>query len=251
MFPWWLVHLIAIPLALRALKRSSPGQLLATLYLAWLLQAVLLQHLWDYVQVPTILLGIAVVCCHVGTTEVGTAATWLAAGMVLLVALPLPGLTAKRLAVWDRCFRECSSAVLRDRLSLLPRESWAELDRVRAFLAEQGVGDGELTCFTMRTVPLYLELKLQPSTRFFLVQNCLFNCPPQRATICADLAASRQRLVVCDVTATYWKGVPRGSCEIEDAHIPKDQLLFQAGRYAVYAIDAPAMPAWIDKYIDL
>ena len=61
-FPWILIHLFAVPLAVAAVWR--PGKpvppLLAACYLGWLLQAVVLQHLFDYVHVPPLLLGLTV-----------------------------------------------------------------------------------------------------------------------------------------------------------------------------------------------
>ena len=66
--PWVLVHVVAVPMALSQVYRAATGHLegrarplLAGLYLGWLLQSVCLQHLFDYVQTPAILLGLIVV----------------------------------------------------------------------------------------------------------------------------------------------------------------------------------------------
>ena len=62
-FPWWLVLFAAVPVALAALRRAvSPSQtLLAAFFLGCTLQAFLLQRPLDYIFVPPILIGIALV----------------------------------------------------------------------------------------------------------------------------------------------------------------------------------------------
>jgi hypothetical protein len=243
LFPWLLVHLAAVPIACRDLRR---GGLLSALYLGWLVQAFALQHLYDYVHVPALLLGMAVVCRRIAVMPAGTARTSLAALLLLGVALRMPGLTVQRAALWERCLREGSSVELRDRLSLLPRTSWADLEKVRLFLGERGVRDGELTCYNMRTLPVYLELRLRPSTRYFLLENVLAICRRQRGRVCAELAASRQRYFLCDLNTTTWRhGHGPG-----EAGFAEDRLLYRAGRYAVFGVDAPAMPAWVDGCLD-
>jgi hypothetical protein len=244
--PWLLVHLTAVPLAFldlwrggRGSEESARGVLLSALYAGWLLQAVALQHLFDYVHVPAVLLGLAVVCRRAAVAP-GSARSALVVLLILCMALRMPGLTLQRLGLWDRCVRAGGSVELRDRLSLLPRTNWADLDRVRAFLASRGVRDGELTCWNMRTLPLYLDLGVRPSTRHFLLANEWAIFRRQRRTIGADLAASRQRYFVCDLSATSWKP---GRGPEDDPTFP---ILFQAGRYAVLALDGPSLSAWIE-----
>src|SRR5207302_6962658 len=64
-YPWALVHAAAVPLACAALWRGNSREarlspLLAGFYLAWLFQAAFFQHLFDYVHVAPILLGLTV-----------------------------------------------------------------------------------------------------------------------------------------------------------------------------------------------
>src|SRR5207302_1022452 len=76
--PWIVVHVPALFLALLALYRAGSAAagdspevcavvrdraLLAAFYIGWLLQALLLQSLFDYVHVPPVLLAITVVAC--------------------------------------------------------------------------------------------------------------------------------------------------------------------------------------------
>jgi hypothetical protein len=152
----------------------------------------------------------------------------------------------QRAALWGRCWREGSSVELRDRLSLLPRTNWADLEKVRMFLAGRGVRDGELTCYNMRTLPVYLELGLRPSTRYFLLENVLTIFPRQRGRVCAELAAGAQRYFLCDLNTTKWRpGHGPG-----EAGFAEGRIIYRAGRYVVFAVGASAMPIWVEEYLD-
>jgi hypothetical protein len=97
--PWVLIHLAALPLACRELWRGGRreetchGVLLSALYVGWMVQAFLLQHLFDYVHVPAILLGLTLICRRSAVLP-GRGRAALVVGLVFLVALRLPGLTA-------------------------------------------------------------------------------------------------------------------------------------------------------------
>jgi hypothetical protein len=247
LFPWWLIHLPAVLLACRDLRRGGGrGVLLAALYVGWLVQAVVLQHLFDYVHVPALLLAITVLCRHGAADEPAGARAAFAALLVLVVAFGMAGRTRVRLALWDRCLREGGSAELRDRLTLVPRANWTDLEQVGAFLKEQQVRDGELTCFSMRTLPVYMDLGLRPSTRYFLLHNILANAPRQRGRVYAELGASRQRYLLCDMTTTTWKP---GRGPVGD-QFRSGEVAFRAGRYVVFALDGPSTPAWIEKNLE-
>jgi hypothetical protein len=260
--PWSLVHLAAVPVAAAALwRRDSPCRpLLAALYLGWLGQAILFQHVYDYIHVPPLLLGIAVLCQQIVSSAPGLWRTLAVALLLLGVGTRLPAVTIQRLACWPDCIRDGSSVTLRDRLSALPRMNWTELDRVRLFLMSQGVGDGELTCLSMRTVPLYQDLGVRPSTRYLFLENVLLVFASQRPRVTADLAASRQRFLVCDVTTTRWRspadaprhdGARPSGVDPESVVFPHRGLLFRAGRYAVFSVSAEEMPDWIRDNLDL
>jgi hypothetical protein len=234
--PWSVVHLAALPVALTVLWRgdSLRRQLVAALYLGWSLEAIFLQHPYDYVHVPPLMLGIAVLCQSVVSAPPGLGRTLILATLLLGVGKSLPGVTARRLPCWRDCFREGGSAELRDRLSLLPRGNWTELEQVRTYLAAQNLRDGELTCLTRRTIPLYQELGIHPSTPYPFLESVLVVFASHREQVFASLAASRQRFVVCDVDTARWR-----------ESFPREGLVFRAGRYAVYAIPAADMPAWV------
>jgi hypothetical protein len=247
--PWPLVHLAAAPMAVGVLwfRDSLARQLLAALYAGWLVQSVLLQHPYDYVHVPALLLGIAVVCQGVVAAPPGLVRSLSLAAMLLGVGLRLPAVTASRLACWGECVREGSSFQLRDRLSLLPRVNWGELEQVRAFLLTQDVRDGEVTCLTRRTIPLYEQLGFHPSTPYPFLESVLVVFASHREQVFASLAAGRQRFVVCDLTTARWR---RAANSPPDS-FPRDGLLFRAGHYAVYSVTAADMSGWIRANLEL
>jgi hypothetical protein len=269
LFPWVLVHLAAVPLALvqirRLFTRSAAGllaeaagpALLSAVYLGWLLQAVCLQQLFDYVHAPAVLLGLTVlaVSCRVAVPLIR--GRLVVAFFLLCMLLGYGPLLRARLPLWPRCVAEGSTPELRDRLMLLKKTSWSDLDRVRDYLRGRGVRDGELTCFSAPTIPLYLDLDVRPSTRHFLLQHVLAMFPRHRDLVMHELTGSGQRFVVCDL---LWYGM--GSTEEDlaaarDALVPRlsrrwhepypwaERIVFRAGRYVVLEVSAAEMPLWL------
>ena len=232
-FPWIGVHLLAVPVALGKIRRGTAAEtLLAGFYLGWLLQCVLLQHKFDYVHVPPVLLGLTVVASwYVGQPAYRRIVF---AGLLISVVLRFPSLCRDRLAVWGDCLEQGSTPAMRDRLTLLPKTNWADLERVKDYLREQDIGDGELSCMHMPTISLYRDLGVRPATRFNFVRNFVVSLPRQRAVILGELEQSRQRFMVCDTEAT-----PAGS----------GRVVFQSGRYVVLRLAGAETPAWIDEVV--
>jgi hypothetical protein len=216
--PWGWVQLAAVPLALwavwRVLLPTGPSRgaaadgawreaLLAGFYLAWLGQANYLQYGYLYHLAPTFLLALAVVAGRrwlPGDSPLGWA---ILGGFLLLAAARHPLLDFGRTALWARCCREGNSPELQNRLALTTeprRPDWVALARAAAFLKGRGVRDGELTCYSFGTTPLYLQLGVRPSTRFVSgIEDMIAGSPHRRDLVRAELAASRQRFVVTDL----------------------------------------------------
>jgi hypothetical protein len=211
--PWGWVHVAAVPLAVwalwRAVARPAPaagaGQeaLLAGFYLGWLAQANYLQYGFLYHLAPAVLLGLAVVAGRLGRPGRSPPAWLLLAGFLAWAAARHPLGDFGRTALWGRCWREGGTPELWNRLALTTeprRPDWVALGRVAAFLRGQGLRDGELTCYSFGTNPLYLELNLTPSTRFVSgVEEIIHHYPRRRGEVRAELAASPQRFIVTDV----------------------------------------------------
>jgi hypothetical protein len=274
--PWVLVHLAAVPLALGQVRQAlrsatettvAPA-LLAAFYLGWLSQAVCLQHPFDYVHVPPVLLGLTVLArsCAAARPVLNGRLVW--AFLAVCVLLGHGPLLRDRLPLWPRCVSEIAgsdgvSAELRDRLRLFPKVSWTDLRRVRDYLSARGVRDGEVTCFSMPTTPLYLDLDVRPSTRYFFLQNCVTLFRQRRELIKGEVAGSRQRFVVCDllwyamnVTEEDLRAADEGKALALPApwHTPcpwSERIVFRSGRYVVLELPAEEMPGWLESVFGL
>jgi hypothetical protein len=243
-FPWMVVHLFAVPVALAwlARRRSPRRALLAAFYLGWLAQVVLLQHSWDYLHVPPLLLALAVLGVEAARSTPGKRRA-LATLLVLCVIVRLVPLTIDRLPTLPRCFRQGSTPAVRDRLSLLGRVRWRELEQVRDFLRRERVGDGEVSCLNMSTMSLLLDPELRPATRYLMLQNILVVFARQRPRVFAELADSRQRFLVVDVEWTVWKG--------NEPPAPEARVVFAAGPYRVYALSGKETERWARAHLEL
>ena len=254
-FPWMLTHLLAIPLALGQLRRGfrkgvTAATLLASLYLGWTFQALVLQHSFDYIQVPPLLLGLTVVA--VSATEAGHAAVVRRSLVVFLLfccLLRYPFLAGERLALWSECLRPSHPVELRDDLTLSHKVDWAELERVRHFLVAENVEDEEVTCFSMPTVELYRQMRLRPSTRYLFLQNGLTIFRNRRPEMRAALAASRQRFVVCDL---QWFAMEPFRNELDAKTSPwTERVVFRSGRYVVLRLSGAEMSEWLESRFGL
>jgi hypothetical protein len=209
--PWGWLHLLALPLAARTLRRArtdfagpqaASPVLLAVFYVSWLVQAAYMQKPYDYVLAGIVPLAMTLLAGQ-GRGLVRPVLGWAAlAAFSTVVALGHPLLRPDRLVLWERCWREGSTPELRDRLKLAAAPDtpdWCDLARVAAELRRLGVGDYELTCFHNSPHPLYLDLGIHPSTPFLHFGTLLHYFPGRREEIRRILAASRQRYVVSDV----------------------------------------------------
>lgn len=266
--PWAFLHALTIPVALFAVGavlaraarprlappdgRSAAFALLSALYLGWVVEANFIQMQLNYHLIPTVLLALALTAGVLGQRA---APRW---GWPALVAFAAacfvwqPAGSPRRLAAWGRCWREGSSTEVRDRLGLdTPVElgtDWGDLEKVADYLRQQGVGEGELTCFNLSTVHLYLRLGVDPSTRFLLPETCARLLPRHRERILEEVRASGPRYVVTDMMAT---GLRREQAVAERPGDPlalppeippevarswpySDPVVFRAGRYYVH-----------------
>jgi hypothetical protein len=252
-FPWFLVHLVAVQLAMKALlARRGSGtvqSLRGGFYLAWLLQSFLLQHFFDYVQVPAVLLGVVILAAEAGE-KMNRLGGWLIIlFLVLCTTWRGVGLTTDRAAVWAECVRDGSTPAAKYRTSLLRSIHWEDLDRAADFLRRQGVRDGEVTCFTASTISLYNDLDVRPSTRFLLLDIHLDIFVSRRDEILTSLAQSRQKYLVCDVS----RGEMKPLAEVLDGDAVsgpqaalKERLVFRSGDIVVFRLDGADVAKWLD-----
>jgi hypothetical protein len=268
-FPWSIAYvpaaltaLAAVAGALRRRSTSSPRSpsraLLGAFYLGWLVQAVCIQRPHMYVMIATIFPAVVLMAGTIQEKCRFPVSIGFLLVFVQLAALVMPGLRSERLALWARCCREGSTHKLRDRLALNAQwregaADWQDLARVADFLRGEGVGDGELTCLSGCTHPLYLELGLEPSTRFHQIGATIVHFPAHAEHIRAELEASRSRYIVTDLAADILTlGQARehvyGRPPALPASFPPDllsnypwceQLIFRSGRYVVHRARGP------------
>src|SRR5262249_10291212 len=118
-WPWGVLHLLAVPVAVWALARAllarrppptrcadrSPLPLLVAFASGWLVQSPFIQSQRDYQTPPTLLLALTLVA---GTVAARARPRWrwgwIALG--LFAALCQPALAPSRLLLWGRCWRE-------------------------------------------------------------------------------------------------------------------------------------------------
>jgi hypothetical protein len=268
--PWSYWHGVALPLALLALGEAlrQPGDypsrqrlpgwlyapaesasvanaraLLAAIYLGWCAQGVVFQKAFDYVQVPMLLLALAVAATQrwaigcvglVGSVLIGLVASW------SLLPLNRHPLTDPRvLELWPRCWCEGGSPDLRNRLGHFTQThwgtDWVSLDAVARFLrtVEPPLGPGELNCWHDSTHPLYLMLDLDPATRY-MHYGTVFGIRKQAERIASEVAASRQRYVVSDCLLK-----PTTDSAAPDLFPWNQPVVFETPRYRVHEVRNP------------
>jgi hypothetical protein len=250
LWPWCLIHLLALPVAVAVLARglqnrhadSAPQCLLATCYLGWFAQANFVQQQFDYHLVPPLLLAITLLA---GESELLAyrAARWVMIPAFLVWMLAVhPFLRSDRMELWARCWREGSSAEMRDRLTLSPyyvAPTWVDLQTVAQFLRSQGVRDRELTCFCDHTMWLYANLDLKPSTRYLLPQTCLHFLKNQRPRILGQIQSSPEVYLVTD--CKNLEGQPDEDYQVADVFPYNQPVVFRSGRYAVHRVGPKGM----------
>ncbi|MEQ9407130.1 MAG: hypothetical protein RIK87_05365 [Fuerstiella sp.] len=256
-YPWWCVHLVAVPLALRTLKaalttssrpsasaahddsnaafgpaNSEAFVSIAALYLGWLVQSLALQHAMDYIHVPGILLGLMILASWYRDPAVGPRGA-LAAAFLLLAVLASPILRVERLKMWPQCVTAGSSTEVRATLAHGNFPQWKDLSQVADFLRRQQVTDGELTCLNVHSVHLFRELDVQPATRYWCVRILQELFPTRAALIEDTVRNSGTRFLV---TETRESGIRSGTLPAEYPwNLP---VVFVAGSYFVHSVPA-------------
>jgi hypothetical protein len=214
-FPWILVHLVAVPAAIIHIaqglrhfrystedsesSRSSASTLFAAFYLAWLAQSLFLQHLFDYVHAPAILLGIAMLAA--APLPIRSVPAWRATviGFLAIALLISPVIHVSRLSCWWNCVTEGSTPENQTRLARLSYPDWNDIDQVASYLEDLDLKDGELTCFNNDLVHLYLKLRLRPPSRYVYLESLMAYFPDDKDLFEQSVVNSGQKYVVTDL----------------------------------------------------
>jgi hypothetical protein len=262
--PWSLATLVALCPSLaaliRALRRKEEAEeeagavraVLGAFFLGWLIQAWAWQHVHEYVFATAAAPALAVLGAWRPLARPGWAAG-LALGAFGLAALLLhPMARGERLALYGRCWREGSSAEVRNLLlaghrPVFGRAHWRDLAAVGDFLRQRGTGDGELACWNESTLPLYLDLGVRPASRFLSANLWLRMFPSRRAEVSSEIAAARPRVVVADLltlgvapenvrdgrTESAFAIPPSVAKDLRESYPWRERIVFRSGRYVV------------------
>jgi hypothetical protein len=243
-FPWMFAHLAAMPVALGWLywRYSYRRALLAALYLGWLAQVVFLQHGWDYTQVTPLFLALTILGIELARSTDGRR-TAIAIFLALCVLVRMGPLTAQRWPHWTACLNQGSTPRLKDQLGQLNKVHWESLGEVCEYLLNQQVKDGELTCMSMSSIALYLELNVRPATRYLALQNILVAFRSHRERVGEELANSAQRFMIVDTTWVVWKDKVVPPVDV--------RVVFQSGPYRVYAMTGRELASWVKEHLEL
>jgi hypothetical protein len=215
-WPWTLLHLLAVPMALWMIVRGfwsarGPDESavsFAGFYLGWLLQATYLQHQLRYQMVPAVILSLTLVA-GAEVTPLGQRHRALryavgvsVCGFIVWCLLCHPLLVPARMSVWRRCWSEGSSAEIRNALTVETDPAapdWVRLGEVEAFLRGRRLRDHQLTCYAPSTVHVYRDLDTKPSTRFILLMPAMSMFVGHRDQIADEVRRSPERYVLSDL----------------------------------------------------
>lgn len=267
--PWILLHGAALLVITAAVIRwsldrfsSSPTDdglratdhpifaLVAAAYLGWTAQALFLQHQFDYVFAPTLLLALLVV----GTAAIDVTGPprlpvgWLAFGLMVLVSSPWT--EARRLQSWPQAMLGPNSPALQDRLAHFQNPNRRDLAAVAEYLQAAAVTDQDVCCYNSDFVSLYRRLSLTPPMKFTYLFEILQFFPDRQDTVLEAVERSPHRFVVTDLVSC---GLSRKDAEAvgpAGPHAPppayrlapKDvypwncPVVFRAGTYLVHRV---------------
>jgi hypothetical protein len=237
--PWPWIHLVAIPIAIAAIVRFRKTNgaipirrpaLLSACYLGWLLQSVTLQHALDYIHVPAILLGLAVICSHSWQLRIVARRSVVVAFMVCGM-LWTPFFRGQRLQQWPAAITHGSTVDVRAALAHGNLPDWKHLGQVIAFLNERGITNGDVTCMNVHSIHVYNETQTRPSTRYWSVSILQDLFPQRSATIATAVTESQHRYVVTEtVEESLIQSAPQQPWMNEATPV------FESGSYRVFRI---------------
>lgn len=265
LLPWAWIHVGAAIISIGVLRQSkinreevkqsqqNLGQrLLVGLYLGWMAQTLLLQHPFTYVQVPGIILAIAVV------STIKWSPRFVFAGRFIFVVfaaavLPASPLTSPtRISQVGNCLRDGSTLAVRSKIQQQSYPDWKEMQPVLEYLRSQNVQGEDVTVYTGTLIHVYQELDLKPTTRYVYVDVLGRIFKGRSGEIHDALAQAKHRFVVSGLLEA---GVSREDVDGEfdpqtllPINFPQNALkqfpytqpvIFRSGQYLVHRVENP------------
>ena len=273
--PWMLLHPLAALVSLsrirQALTTSSSGKaepgnsdgalrstILAAIYLAWCVHMFLLQHLFDYVHAPGVLLAILVTADWLSSWKRAGAARFVSYSFAVAAVFICPYLDAARINNWKPAFDGKLTAEFRDQLACFENPNRADMEKVASYLKSRGARDGDVLCFNSDIVSLYRRLGFMPPTKFIYVDQNAAYVPSAADTILQTLMQSGHKYVVTDiltsgVIAEGFRDEARDGEQPSPVHLPgttgiypwNQPVVFRAGSYLVHEITEDSQRLYI------
>jgi hypothetical protein len=280
--PYSVCALLAVPLAVANLRNRSdePGavrrKVLAAVYLAWLLTALLLQRPFHYVHVPETLLMLAVFAANRWPVPFALVLVQVVAGVWFAVAgqggshvPPHPAFDVNRTRWWADCLKADPPREVRRSVAMWAQHFGGtdpvELGAVADYLRAQNVRDAELIAWHDGPHALYLDLGVKPDFRFMHVSTAAGLGKWQEEQVLRELQAAlpHARFAVSDmhrITEKYGElneldatGLPKVLPAWQRSEFPWNQpVVFRSpgGRYLVHRIANPVTSARMPERLD-
>ncbi|QDT33557.1 hypothetical protein [Thalassoglobus polymorphus] len=223
--------------------------LLSAVYLFWLLQAHFLQHLFDYVHIPAILLSIGVLGVHAGQYRLlRTPAILLP--LILLGLWRSPFTDANQMRLWEPATQGDLTPAETESLARLPNPKWEDLAEIESFLRDQNVHERDVLMFNSDLVTLYWNLNLTSPTPYVYLFELQNYFPERKELIDAAMINGPQKFVITDLVSC---GMPSRSAEEIGPEGPlapppgytranlkaypwSEPVVFRSGRYLVHKV---------------
>uniref|UniRef100_A0A7C4LI78 Glycosyltransferase RgtA/B/C/D-like domain-containing protein n=1 Tax=Schlesneria paludicola TaxID=360056 RepID=A0A7C4LI78_9PLAN len=271
-FPWFGLHVVALAILAGGLWRPAAGSttitpsrravltLIAACYGGWLIQSFGLQHLFDYIHAPAILLAILLVSAW--SLALPLPLIRLAGmGIALLAWWWSPMWQPARLKLWSVCLRGPVTPAVRDRLSHFRNPNRRDLERIAEFLRGQNVSEREVCFYNSDFVGMYRQMGLLPPTRYVYFYETVRFLPTHKDEILQAVRAAPHRFVVTDVLSAGIRAdrmerlgpngpladvtaQPRGWTAGYPWSFP---AVYRAGTYLVHRIDGPVTELSLPK----
>lgn len=282
--PWIWLHAAAIwisgrqfifhsdrSIAIRSDDHLLLSSLLSAMYLGWILQAFLLQQLFDYIHVPGVFLAWAICVRHAAVSQarsdaVGAMTSWARPALGAFLGLALvfsPLVQWDRQRQWLACVRAVTGDPLsshkKDQIAQIPFPRWSELQPVIDHLQSEGIADNSVMAYNGNLIHLYRELGIQPATRFVYLDVLARSFSTRRIEMIEAVERSPVRFVVSDLREDGWDGsmptdelLPRGIADHQALLcFPYNQTpVFRSGGYVVFRVDRP-IGCLFDQYLPL
>ena len=213
--PWFLLHVMAVPVSLkqvwrRLVRRSAASEtptplvssVLSVVYLIWMGHSFLLQHLFDYVHAPGVVLAIVVCADRLTRSASSTFSRSVAMLFGMIVIAMSPILQPQSLPLWRECVsRVRMPAELQDQLTHFGNPRRTDLQAITRYLKEQQVAGTDVLMFNSDAVSLYRRLDLKPPTRAVYFFEILVFFPDRRKDVIVKALGNKPRFIVLDLVS--------------------------------------------------